>query len=45
MKKGFDNKKYIELQSQKIRDRIAQFGGKLYMEFGGKHINTVADIL
>ena len=36
MKKGFDNKKYIELQSQKIRDRIAQFGGKLYMEFGGK---------
>ena len=36
MKKGFDNKKYIELQSQNIRDRIAQFGGKLYMEFGGK---------
>ena len=36
MKKGFDNKKYIELQSQKIRDRISQFGGKLYMEFGGK---------
>ncbi len=37
MKKiGFDNGKYIELQSQKIRDRITQFGGKLYMEFGGK---------
>ncbi len=36
MKKGFDNKKYIELQSQNIRKRIAQFGGKLYMEFGGK---------
>ena len=36
MKKGFDNKKYIELQSQNIRDRIAKFGGKLYMEFGGK---------
>ncbi len=33
---GFDNDKYINLQSQKIRDRIAQFGGKLYMEFGGK---------
>ncbi len=33
---GFDNDKYIKLQSQKIRDRISQFGGKLYMEFGGK---------
>lgn len=37
MKKiGFDNEKYIKLQSQKIRDRIKMFGGKLYMEFGGK---------
>ena len=37
MKKiGFDNEKYISLQSQNIRDRIALFGGKLYMEFGGK---------
>ena len=35
-KTGFDNKKYIKLQSQNIRDRIAKFGGKLYMEFGGK---------
>ena len=35
-KLGFDNKKYIELQSQNIRDRITQFGGKLYLEFGGK---------
>ena len=35
-KTGFDNKKYIELQSKNIRDRIAMFGGKLYMEFGGK---------
>ena len=33
---GFDNEKYISLQSQNIRDRIAMFGGKLYMEFGGK---------
>ena len=33
---GFDNDKYIELQSQKIRDRINYFGGKLYLEFGGK---------
>ena len=36
MKKGFDNSKYIDLQSQKIRDRITQFGDKLYLEFGGK---------
>ncbi len=33
---GFDNEKYINLQSQNIRDRINMFGGKLYMEFGGK---------
>ncbi|MBO5543921.1 MAG: DUF1846 domain-containing protein [Oscillospiraceae bacterium] len=33
---GFDNDKYVKLQSQRIRDRISQFGGKLYLEFGGK---------
>ena len=33
---GFDNDRYIALQSQNIRDRINMFGGKLYMEFGGK---------
>ena len=33
---GFDNDKYIAMQSQKIRDRIDLFGGKLYLEFGGK---------
>ncbi|MBQ8793275.1 MAG: DUF1846 domain-containing protein, partial [Clostridia bacterium] len=33
---GFDNDRYIALQSQNIRDRIDMFGGKLYMEFGGK---------
>ena len=33
---GFDNEKYLELQSKHIKDRIAQFGGKLYLEFGGK---------
>ena len=33
---GFDNEMYLQLQSQHIRDRIAQFGGKLYLEFGGK---------
>ena len=36
MKKGFDNDQYIKLQSEKIRERIEQFGGKLYLEFGGK---------
>lgn len=37
MKKiGFDNDKYINTQSEHIRERIAKFGGKLYMEFGGK---------
>lgn len=35
-KVGFDNKKYIETQSAHIKERIAQFGGKLYLEFGGK---------
>lgn len=33
---GFDNDKYLQMQSQKIRDRINSFGGKLYLEFGGK---------
>ncbi len=33
---GFDNDKYLRMQSEHIRDRIAQFGGKLYLEFGGK---------
>jgi len=33
---GFDNDKYLELQSKHIRERIAKFGGKLYLEFGGK---------
>ena len=33
---GFDSQKYIRLQSERIRERIAQFGGKLYLEFGGK---------
>lgn len=35
-KNGFDNEKYLDMQSEHIRERIAQFGGKLYMEFGGK---------
>ena len=33
---GFDNKKYLSLQSEKIQERINAFGDKLYLEFGGK---------
>ncbi len=36
MKYGFDNEKYLKIQSERIRERIAEFGDKLYMEFGGK---------
>lgn len=33
---GFDNEKYLKMQSEHIRERISQFGNKLYLEFGGK---------
>ncbi|MGN8816945.1 DUF1846 domain-containing protein [Oribacterium sp. HCP28S3_H8] len=33
---GFDNEKYLSMQSEHIKERIHQFGGKLYLEFGGK---------
>ena len=36
MKIGYDNEKYIKTQSEHIRERLSQFGGKLYLEFGGK---------
>ena len=36
MKIGFDNGKYLKIQSEHIKERIAEFGDKLYMEFGGK---------
>ena len=36
IKIGFDNEKYLKMQSAHIKERIAQFGGKLYLEFGGK---------
>ena len=36
MKHGFDNEKYLKIQSERIKERIAQFGDKLYLEFGGK---------
>ena len=35
-KTGFDNDKYLKMQSEHIKERIAHFGGKLYLEFGGK---------
>ena len=36
MEIGFDNEKYVRMQSEKIKERISHFGGKLYLEFGGK---------
>ena len=36
MKIGFDNEKYLRMQSEHIRERISQFDNKLYLEFGGK---------
>ena len=36
MKKGFDNDKYLKIQSEHIKERIEKFGDKLYLEFGGK---------
>ena len=36
MKTGFDNEKYLTMQSEHIRERISQFDNKLYLEFGGK---------
>ena len=36
MKIGFDNDKYLSMQSEHIRQRINQFDNKLYLEFGGK---------
>ena len=36
MKHGFDNEKYLRIQSEHIKERISQFGNKLYLEFGGK---------
>lgn len=36
MRTGFDNEKYLKMQSEHIKERIGQFGDKLYLEFGGK---------
>ena len=35
MRIGFDNEKYLKMQSEHIRNRIGKFGNKLYLEFGG----------
>ena len=41
MKKiGFDNDKYLKMQSEHIRERISKFDNKLYLEFGGKLFMT-----
>ena len=40
-KQGFDNEKYLQMQSERIKERIAAFGGKLYLEFGGKLFDEV----
>ena len=46
MKKiGFDNEKYIELQSGNIRDRIAMFGGKLYLEINPLCAEAMVEML
>ena len=36
MKQGFSNEKYLKMQSEHIKERIAKFDNKLYLEFGGK---------
>ncbi len=36
MKHGFNNEKYLKIQSEQIKKRIALFEDKLYLEFGGK---------
>lgn len=41
MKIGFDNDKYLKMQSEHIRKRISHFGGKLYLEFGGKLLDDM----
>ena len=38
---GFDNDAYVKMQSEKITERIAKFGGKLYLEFGGSLMTSM----
>ena len=39
---GFDSDQYVEMQSRHIAQRRSEFGGKLYLEFGGKLIDDMA---
>ena len=41
MKIGFDNEKYLKIQSEHIKERIDQFGDKLYLEFGESCLMTI----
>ena len=41
MKIGFDNQKYLSMQSEHIRERINQFDNKLYLEFGGNFLMII----
>ena len=41
MKYGFDNEKYLKIQSEHIKERIAQFGNKLYLELGVNFLMTI----
>ena len=42
MRIGFDNDRYLKIQSEHIKERINQFGDKLYLEFGGKLFDDYA---
>ena len=45
MRTGFDNDKYLKIQSEHIKERISQFGDKLYLEFGGNlFVESIAGI-
>ena len=41
MKIGFDNEKYLSMQSEHSKERISKFDNKLYLEFGGKLLTTI----
>lgn len=41
MKHGFNNDKYLKIQSEHIKERIAQFGNKLYLELGENYSMTI----
>ena len=44
MRTGFDNDKYLKIQSEHIKERIGKFGDKLYLEFGGKLFKSASGI-